>query len=96
MLSVLSAATYTIAGRDAAMSNFSTGFIFLLFIIPVQLFFWLKRFSEPTRTLPQHWAAWRATAGTRTRKIVLSAAAAALFGAIVVGPVLGSALTSGS
>ncbi|TJZ46056.1 hypothetical protein FCH28_26370 [Streptomyces piniterrae] len=96
VLSVLSAATYTVAGREAATANFSTGFAFLLFIIPLQLFSWLRRFDEPTRTIPQQWAAWRATAGTRTRKIVLGAAAAALFGMIVVGPVLGFALTAGS
>ena len=96
ILSILSGATYTIAGRGAAATNFSTGFAVLLLIIPVLLFSWLTRFGETTRTIPQQWAAWRATAGTRTRKIVLGAAAAALFGMFVVGPALGFALTAGS
>lgn len=96
VLSVLSTATYTVAGREAAIGNFATGFGGLLFIIPVLLFSWLTRFDETTRTIAQQWAAWRASAGTRTRKIVLSAAAAALFGAFVISPALGFALTSGS
>ncbi|MEV0370053.1 hypothetical protein AB0I10_09535 [Streptomyces sp. NPDC050636] len=96
VLSVLSAANYTVAGREAAIGNFSTGFAGLLFIIPVLLFSWLTRFDETTRTIAQQWAAWRASAGTRTRKIVLSAAAAALFGAFVISPALGFALTAGS
>ncbi|WP_405408405.1 hypothetical protein [Streptomyces decoyicus] len=82
------ASTYTIASRGEVTKNFVIAFSVLL-ALPFLLFGWLTGFGETGGTIRQMRETWRATAGTRTRTIVLTSAAAALFGMIVISPVLG-------
>ncbi|MFJ5797028.1 hypothetical protein [Streptomyces decoyicus] len=82
---------YTIASRGEVTKNFMAAFAFLL-LLPVLLFDWLTGFGETGGTFRHMKEKWRATAGTRTRKIVLTAAAVALGGVVVVSPVLGLVL----
>lgn len=96
VLSILSAGTYTLASRGEVTEDFFLAFCAVLVIIPYLLFSWLTKSGETGGTNHKLRETWRATAGTRTRKIVVGTAAAALFGMIVVSPVLGLVLTTGS
>lgn len=91
VLSVLSGATYTIAGRGEITKSFMIAFSILL-LVPLLLLDLLTGFGETGGTLRQWRRTWRATAGTRTRTIVLTTAGVILFGALVVSPVLGLVL----
>ncbi|MEW2440088.1 hypothetical protein AB0952_39090 [Streptomyces caniferus] len=85
------ASTYTVASRGEVTKNFMIAFSVLL-ALPFLLFGRLTGFGENGGTLRQMRETWRATAGTRTRTIVLTAAAVALVGMFVVSPVLGFVL----
>ncbi|WP_260635729.1 hypothetical protein [Streptomyces angustmyceticus] len=82
------ASRYTLAGRGEVTKNFVIAFSVLL-ALPFLLFGRLTGFGEKGGTVRQMRETWRATAGTRTRTIVLGTAAAALFGMVVVSPALG-------
>ncbi|MFJ9416298.1 hypothetical protein ACIRPT_19245 [Streptomyces sp. NPDC101227] len=94
VLSILSAGTYTLASRGEVIEDFSLAFFAVLLIVPYMIFAWRTEETGGPRLKTRE--AWRSIAGTRTRKIVIGTAAAALFGMIVVAPALGFALTAGS
>lgn len=91
VLSVLSGSTYTLAGRGEITKCFVIAFLILLFV-PLLLLDLLTGFGETGGTLRQWRQTWRATAGTRTRTIVLTTAGVILFGVVVVSPALGIVL----
>ncbi|MEV6565447.1 hypothetical protein [Streptomyces kronopolitis] len=91
VLSALSGATYTLAGRGEITKSFVIAFSILL-LVPLLLLDLLTGFGETGGTLRQWRQKWRATAGTRTRTLVLTTGGVILFGTLVVSPVLGVVL----
>lgn len=82
---------YALTSRGEITKNFASAFGFLLFA-PFLLYSWLTGTAETGGTVRQARERWRATAGTRTRTIVLTTGGVILFGALVVSPVLGLVL----
>ncbi len=82
---------YVLAGGSEAAVDFSCAFLALLIAAPALLYGFL---TGGTRgTFREKREALRAIKGTRTHTLVVSTAAVALFGVVVVGPVLGLVLT---
>ncbi|MFE3550955.1 hypothetical protein ACFXN2_20005 [Streptomyces kronopolitis] len=63
-----------------------------LLLVPFLVFYWLSGTAETGGTVRQVRERWRATAGTRTRTIVLTTAGVILFGVVIVSPALGIVL----
>ncbi|WP_433858298.1 hypothetical protein [Streptomyces kronopolitis] len=82
---------YALTSRGEITKNFMGAFGFLLFA-PFLLFGWLTGTAETGGTFRQVREKWRATAGTRTRTLVLTSGGVILFGTLVVSPVLGVVL----
>ncbi|MCZ1007433.1 hypothetical protein [Streptomyces lydicus] len=82
---------YALTSRGEITKNFMCAFGFLLFA-PFLLYSWLTGAAETGGTVRQARERWRATAGTRTRTIVLTTGGVILFGVLVVSPVLGFVL----
>ncbi|MEU9501309.1 hypothetical protein [Streptomyces sp. NPDC048196] len=91
ILLALLSSDYVLAGGSEAAGDFSGAFLALLIAAPALLYGFL---TGGTRgTFREKREAWRAVKGTRTHTAVVSTAAVALFGVVVVGPVLGLVLT---